>query len=340
MFLVDISESMSDSESTNVTNGPTWGMYTSRPCLDSTIISLFCAIACYNSIEIVVLCFSRFKKKGCYFYSMLAASLGIVVDIVGLILKLFGYGSPLYVPTIIGVTGWCFMVTGQSMVLYSRLHLLLHDKKILRAILYMIIVDAVILHVPSAVLIIGANTPSQPDSFARVYNIVERIELIGFCIQEMLISGVYIWQTLKFLKLSGQNQHRALLRELLVINATILLLDSSTVATEYAGFFAIQITFKPMVYSIKLKLEYIVLGKLVKVVREKRRNAEWYPSTILHSSIWPNKHSGQQVSSHESVDLSGCHAPHDADWNDKKSKQPAIPEWMDDNVSLHLRVYD
>jgi hypothetical protein len=34
---------------------------------------------------------------------------------------------------------------------------------------------------------------------------------------------------------------------------------------QYLGLFTFQVTFKSLVYSIKLKLEYIILGRLVEV---------------------------------------------------------------------------
>jgi hypothetical protein len=171
------------------------------------------------------------------------------------------------------------MVTGQSMVLWSRLHLLVQNRKLLRGILYVIIIDAFVLHIPTTVLAFGTNAPSHPKKFVRGYEIMERIQLIGFCIQEILLSVLYIWETVKFLKLHVRNRYWGILHQLLVINVLIILMDASFVAVQYAGFYAIQVTFKAMVYSIKLKLEYAILGKLVKAVNAKRKTTESYAKT-------------------------------------------------------------
>jgi hypothetical protein len=153
------------------------------------------------------------------------------------------------------------------------------NRKLLRGILYVIIIDAFVLHIPTTVLAFGTNAPSHPKHFVRGYEIMERIQLIGFCIQETLLSVLYIWETVKFLKLHVRNRYWGILHQLLVINVLIILMDASFVAVQYAGFYAIQVTFKGLVYSIKLKLEYAILGKLVKAVNAKRKTTESYNKT-------------------------------------------------------------
>jgi hypothetical protein len=130
----------------------------------------------------------------------------------------------------------------------------------------MIIVDAVILHVPTAVLFYG--TVAKPISaFAHGYDIMERIQVAGFCIQELIISGIYVWQTIKLLRLRPQGRRQGILAQLLVINIVILILDVAVIVIEYIGYYAVQVMFKPVAYSVKLKLEYAILGKLVSFVR-------------------------------------------------------------------------
>jgi hypothetical protein len=56
-------------------------------------------------------------------------------------------------------------------------------------------------------------------------------------------------------------------------------MDASFVAVQYSGFYAIQVTLKGLVYSVKLKLEYAILGKLVKAVNAERKAAGSYCDT-------------------------------------------------------------
>ena len=75
------------------------------------------------------------------------------------------------------------MVTGQSVVLWSRLHLIVSGEKgvrILRWTQWMIIVDAIVLHVPTTVLTFGCNGSAHTDSFVRVFNVYEKIQMVGF----------------------------------------------------------------------------------------------------------------------------------------------------------------
>lgn len=51
------------------------------------------------------------------------------------------------------VVGWVCMVTGQSIALYSRLHLVDHDPSRLRFVLAMIITNVIISHVPVIIMV-------------------------------------------------------------------------------------------------------------------------------------------------------------------------------------------
>ena len=53
--------------------------------------------------------------------------------------------------------------------------------------------------------------------------------------------------------------------ELLAINVFIVLMDTAIVVLEFFGLYFLQVLLKCMIYSIKLKLEFAVLGKLTAV---------------------------------------------------------------------------
>ncbi|KAJ5465660.1 hypothetical protein N7530_009447 [Penicillium desertorum] len=235
------------------------------------IFSAFAAIAWYNAIELVILCFVSFKRRhGCYFWSLLVASASIIPHCLGYVLLFFPTGVSVYICVTLIMFSWCGMVTGQSMVLWSRLYLVLQNTKVLRRVLWMIVVDAVLFHIPAIVLLYGAvSTPYG--NFAQGYNIFERIELVGFCIQELIISGIYVWETVKLLRLRPQGRRHGILQQLLIINIFILILSLIVVVTEYVGYYAVEVLFKSVAYSIKLKLEYAILGELVAIARGSYR---------------------------------------------------------------------
>ncbi|KAJ5478808.1 hypothetical protein N7530_004317 [Penicillium desertorum] len=246
--------------------------------VQSHVFAVFAAIAWYNAIELIVLCFVSFKRRrGIYFWSLLVSSTSIVPLCLGYVLLFFSTGVSPYICVTLVVFGWVPMVTGQSVVLWSRLHLVLQNPNILSRVLWMIIVDAIIFHIPIIVLLYG--TVAVPDSaWSRGYSVMERIQLVGFCLQELVISAIYVWNTLQILRLRPQGRPDAILHQLLIINILILTLDVAVVVIEYVGYYSMQVMFKPVAYSIKLKLEYAILGKLIDISR-REYNCQELPSS-------------------------------------------------------------
>ncbi|KAJ5752087.1 hypothetical protein N7520_009004 [Penicillium odoratum] len=160
-------------------------------------------------------------------------------------------------------------------VLYSRLHLVSSHFEYFRYVLYMIIFNACALHIPTTILFLGGN--HGVESFVTPFNIYERIQLTGFSLQETLISAIYIWETVTGLRpvltLKGPRGKRVILN-LVLINAVAILLDASLLALEYADYFDIQTSYKPLVYSIKLKMEFTVLNNLVAVINSSPATIE------------------------------------------------------------------
>jgi hypothetical protein len=85
------------------------------------IVSMY-SIGAYGALETGLFTFYFFRKySGLYFWSMQAASWGILVHAIPAMARFISQSSSL--PTSIPfVLGWYAMVTGQAVVLYSRLH--------------------------------------------------------------------------------------------------------------------------------------------------------------------------------------------------------------------------
>lgn len=233
----------------------------------SYIFAAFAAIAWYNAIELVVLCLISFKRRhGWYFWSLLVSSIGIVPNCLGYVLLFFRTGVTPYLCVSMIICGWVMMVTGQSVVLWSRLHLVMQNRDILRGVLGMIILDMILFQIPTIVLMFGSVAPVS-HAFTAGYNVIERVQLIAFCIQELIISSIYVYETIKLLRLHPQGRPNGILQQLLIINIVILFLDVAVVVTEWVGLYSIQALLKPAIYSVKLKLEYAILGKLVAIAR-------------------------------------------------------------------------
>ncbi|KAJ5823381.1 hypothetical protein N7447_005721 [Penicillium robsamsonii] len=237
-----------------------------------TVVACFIGIAWYNALELIVLCFATFKRYGgCYFWCLLVASFSIIPFGLGYILIIFNIYTSMF-PVAMELVAWVGMVTGQSLVLWSRLHLVCHSPTVLRATLVMIIVDAIILHIPGSVLELGSHS-NKSSLFSAGFNIFERIQLIGFSIQEIILSVIYSWEAVRLLNLRPRGRYRGTLVQLLIVNIAMILMDAAIIGVEYSGFFEIHVALKAMVYSVKLKLEYAILGKLVGITENGGSNS-------------------------------------------------------------------
>jgi hypothetical protein len=53
------------------------------------------------------------------------------------------------------------------------------------------------------------------------------------------------------------------------MNLLVIVLDIALLGIQYAGFFQLQGAFKPCVYGIKLKVEFLVLNSLIKTTQSR-----------------------------------------------------------------------
>lgn len=229
---------------------------------ERTAVACLIGVACYNALELIVLCFTTFKRYGgCYFWCLLISSVAIIPFGLGYLLLIFNIYNNLF-PVAMELVAWVCMVTGQSLVLWSRLHLVVQNPTILRWTLAMIIVDAIIFHIPASVLELGSHS-NKSALFTPGFNIFERIQLIAFSLQEVVLSAIYSYEAVRLLNLRPRGHYRGTLVQLLIVNLAMILMDAAVIGVQYSGFFDIHVTLKAFVYSVKLKLEYAVLGRLV-----------------------------------------------------------------------------
>lgn len=164
--------------------------------------------------------------------------------------------------------GWVLMVPGQSLVLYSRLHLISSNFRFLRFLLGLIITSAVLLCVPTIVLNWRQYT-KHPDPYTRGYEVMEKIQISLFTAQEAFISCVYFWEIRLVLKVCFEGKTRKLMWQLVGMNAILLVLDIALLTIQFYNLYMIQTTFKSLVYSFKLKIEFGVLSQIVRVIQDK-----------------------------------------------------------------------
>ncbi|KAH8745502.1 hypothetical protein F5883DRAFT_634093 [Diaporthe sp. PMI_573] len=237
------------------------------------IAALF-GMACLNCAEILVLIYYTFKRyTGLYFWSMIVATTGTVFYAIVNLLRLFALAPNTPMAVLLALSWWG-MVTGQSVVLYSRLHLVVSNRRKTRWVLIMIVTNFFIMHIPLTIFWIGYNV--DPDNFLVVFDVYERLQLVVFSIQEAIISGLYIWEAghgLKSVIAVKGGRAQGVVRQLVIINTIVILLDISLIITEFSGHLDIQTSYQPLVYSFKLKLEFIVLNKLIDIIKPQGTRA-------------------------------------------------------------------
>jgi hypothetical protein len=87
-----------------------------------------------------------------------------------------------------------------------------------------------------------------------------------FSVQELILSSIYVYQAWRLLKNSFNPKSRSILYQLLVVNGVVILLDLSLLVLQNVNLHQLQVCLKPAIYSIKLKLEFTVLGQLIGLV--------------------------------------------------------------------------
>lgn len=234
------------------------------------IVVVFLSLGVYNAVEVFVKIFRTFRAyHGVYFWALIAASVGIVLHALGYFFRNFNIIDSLPLEIfLVGPGGMC-MITGQSVVLYSRLHLISRGLSNDRWLLGLILIDLLVVQVGATALYAGSQT-AHPEIYLAVYKVWERFQVTSFFVQECVISGLYIYRTHLLLKDSRafRNGTRSLLIHLVLVNVLVLLLDATILAFQYAGLYDFQTSWKTLVYSIKLKFEFEILNRLIDLTKE------------------------------------------------------------------------
>lgn len=237
-------------------------------------------ISLWNASEVILVTYLKYRHlRTLYFWSIMSSATGVIMCTLSQIINILVVGRSNLVPAALGSLGWIPMVTGQSLVLYSRLHLLYIDAWILRLVLSMIIVDGITFHVTGVVLIMGSNS-NHPGPYLMPYSVLEKLQVTAFFIQETVLSSLYLWACYKFLRghIHGFTNFRekrihkvkGILRALILMTSIIMILDIAIPVLEYLGLYIFQLSGKNFLYSVKLKIELGVLDQLKDFVKYTR----------------------------------------------------------------------
>ncbi|KAE9990371.1 hypothetical protein EG327_001509 [Venturia inaequalis] len=240
-----------------------------------SLLSSFFAISLYLTLDLLIQIHLKFKKyTGLYYFSILATTVGIGMHAIAFILKLFVPGmaddglnslAANLASTAVAKIGWVLNTTGFSMVLWSRLGLVIRDGRIRTWTLCIIILDAILLHTPIIVFSFGLSTPSAREWLPYMSH-MERIQIIGFTLQDLALSTFYTISSARLLDIRYTKQRRNLFIALAFAQLFGLVADSVMVALDFVDMFTLKACLHPLIYAVKMKIEFLVLNLLAAVV--------------------------------------------------------------------------
>ncbi|KEF53860.1 uncharacterized protein A1O9_10262 [Exophiala aquamarina CBS 119918] len=231
----------------------------------SVIVTLALGLALYNCVELTLLIMTTFKRwKGLYFWSLSLCNFGVASYGFGMVTDYWKL-TVLWASKVLVTIGWMTMITCQSLVLYSRLGLLVDNDKILKGVKWMIIINSCVVFTIVDVLDWG-STYSSDYSYTVGYYYIELIQISIFTLQELIISGLYVWKTFSLLQIVSKENTRSMVMQVLTINLMIICMDIALFVMQFKHMQLYQESFKILFYSIKLKLEMNILSKLVDLV--------------------------------------------------------------------------
>ncbi|KAI1401780.1 integral membrane protein [Hypoxylon fuscum] len=252
----------------------------------SMTMAAFVGISWYIGAEVNVSLFMLFKRwRGLYFWSCALSSWGLILQPLFIILADFEVWTDLKGSiTMIALT-WVIMVVPQSWVLYSRLHLVMHEEKTLRWLMAALVFNSIVFSVPTVVIETLAQVTTVNPHLSDIQMTWDRIQLTVFFFQETFLSILYIHQTRKRLRDSSMlfkapfspssiatrsmTEQAKVLYRLIYANLLVIALDIALLGIQYANLFYVQGAFKPCVYGIKLKVEFVILNSLIESLRAR-----------------------------------------------------------------------
>lgn len=228
----------------------------------------FLAVALYNSIELLFLIFHTFRRyRSLYFWSLILCTFfGVFLGALYYICFYFKLIRNGWFDWAASSFVYIFLITGESLVLYSRLHLVVFNRRFLRALLITIIINCTVFEIATIITVMGSNfRPPTNRPWLEAYGVVEKLQVTLFAVQETVLSSFYIFFTTKILTASPTEEKVKinLPFELLAINVFMIIMNTGIIVIEFCNLYVVQITIKVMIYSIKLKLEFAVLGRSI-----------------------------------------------------------------------------
>ena len=196
--------------------------------------------------------------------SITITALGIIVRGTGITILVYsGLRNPVLITTFHSL-GWAIVVTGSSLVLYSRLHLVLPNPKLLRILLLVILGSSVLLQTPNIVMsYISGDITSEV--FIRFMAVLSRLDVI-FSVQETFLSTLYIFLFTRFMR-QGDSQVSKDVKRMFYFLVTVesfpIISHAILNALLFLNLYLARRMIFGFIYAVKLRIEFVVLNKFM-----------------------------------------------------------------------------
>ncbi|KAL4811042.1 hypothetical protein BDV18DRAFT_4822 [Aspergillus unguis] len=242
------------------------------------VLVAFVAVALCNSVELLFWIFNFFKRRqGLYFWSLLVATLSVLALSICVILGTFNEGSVM-AHEILYVIIQPTLLLAQSLVLYSRMHLIIRERT-LNVVFWFIIISSLAIYTTFVLVIIGTATKGKyfRESLGWIHILYVYASPAA---RDAIFCGIYIFEAVRQLKpvinLKGR-AGRTVMIHLILVNSASIVLDIM-VALFYWVFYAwwtargfwgstLGLPATCFAMSIKLKMEFTVLNRLVDLLQ-------------------------------------------------------------------------
>jgi hypothetical protein len=236
----------------------------------------FAAVAIWSTVPLTLRLLTTLKRRsGVYFWSLIVTSWGLSVRQIGFLTQFLVPRCPWILSLILAQGGWVAMVTGFSVVLYSRLNIILETRGTRELVLAMIVFNGVIWHIAmvtiSSGIAVERNTghADRVAAWQRILGPLERVQIVMFSVQEITISFFYVRAAYQYLKsrFAQPGKTRSAMCLLLLVQIVIIAVDIALIVIDFAGYLQLKLFIHSFVYSVKLELEFVVLNQLVELSR-------------------------------------------------------------------------
>lgn len=204
--------------------------------------------------ELLIRSLITFKRyNGTYFWSIVLCSCGLTLFTTSKIIIIFVKDIPFINNLVLLEVGWVLVTNGFTLVLWSRLHLVLRERRFLNLLLLIIILSGISGHVyriTTLFLDVTRGTHSSKNPWL-MYNV-----------EDAFISSLYIFYTIRLLEASSSARRRRVVALAVSVQIAVILMETALAIFYYTEIYLLSDMLTSFFKAIELRMEFVVLNQL------------------------------------------------------------------------------